>query len=264
MPTFVLGNVPPAPAALDARWFLFVGHELVVRDAGAAAELARPASLPETVHYLGTLDGRPCFTARITAAPEGAHAEGLRALFNRIPDVEWSVAGRALQVLEWDRTHRFCGACGRETTPVATERSRRCEGCAINFYPRVAPAMIILIHRGEEALLARSKASGGRFHSTLAGFVEPGESLEECVHREVLEEVGVTVKNLRYFGSQPWPFPHSLMLGFHAEWESGELKIDESELIDAGWFRYDALPVVPPKISIAGKLIDAWRRQHVK
>ena len=191
-------------------------------------------------------------------APDGHAFLGLRALFTRLPEHLWPVAGRALQILEWDRTHRFCGACATPTAPLAGERARKCPACGLASYPRIAPAIIVLVHRGDEAILARGPRTPAAFFSTLAGFVEPGESLEETLVREVAEEVGVRVKSLRYFGSQPWPCPHSLMIGFMAEYESGTLRPDGTEIDDARWFRFDALPIVPPTISIARQLIDAW------
>jgi NAD+ diphosphatase len=134
----------------------------------------------------------------------------------------------------------------------------RCPSCGLLGYPRIAPAVIVLVRRGDEALLARGARFPGLFYSTLAGFVEIGESLEETIVREVREEVGIDVKGARYFGSQAWPFPHSLMVGFFAEWAGGEIQPDGTEILDARWFRADALPPVPPRLSIARLLIDAW------
>jgi NAD+ diphosphatase len=134
----------------------------------------------------------------------------------------------------------------------------RCPACGLMAYPRIAPAIIVLVRRGEEALLARGARFPSAFYSTLAGFAEIGETLEETLEREVFEEVGVRVKNPRYFGSQPWPFPHSLMIGFVAEWAGGDIRVDGKEILEARWFRPDALPSIPPPISIARRLIDAW------
>ena len=133
-----------------------------------------------------------------------------------------------------------------------------CPACKLHVYPRIAPAVIVLVRRGDEALLARGARFPMPFFSTLAGFAEVGESLEETLAREVREEVGVEVSRIRYFGSQPWPFPHSLMIGFRAAWSSGDIAIDPNEIVDAGWFRRDDLPPIPPGISIARALIDAW------
>jgi NAD+ diphosphatase len=171
------------------------------------------------------------------------------------------VAGRAWQIAHWDDTHRFCGRCGGRVERKSTERAKRCPDCELTTFPRVSPAVIVLVRRGRQALLARSAratAAGVPFYSTLAGFVEAGESLEETVVREIREEVGITVKDLRYFGSQPWPFPHSLMVGFFAEYDSGELKVDGEEILDARFFDANELPMIPPRLSIARHLIDAW------
>lgn len=169
----------------------------------------------------------------------------------------FDVIGRAWQLLHFYRTHRFCGRCGTPTKFIEWETAAHCDRCGHRSYPRISPCVIIAIYRKGEILLAnnvRHKDSG--MYSTIAGFVESGEQLEEAVHREILEEVGVRVKNIEYFGSQPWPFPHALMVGYIAEWESGDIKIDDHEIADAKWFSVDALPLVPPDFSIAGRLIE--------
>ncbi len=141
---------------------------------------------------------------------------------------------------------------------VEGERCFKCPACGTLAYPRIAPAIIVLVRRGDEALLARNARFPGAFYSTLAGFAEVGETLEESLAREVREEVAIEIKLPRYFGSQPWPFPHSLMVGFHAEWAGGEIQADGKEILDARWFTVDALPKIPPKVSIAGRLIASW------
>jgi NAD+ diphosphatase len=166
------------------------------------------------------------------------------------------VAGCATQLTRWDRIHRFCGQCGKPAEDQTDERAKTCPRCNLTFYPRLSPAVIVAVVREDRLLLARSTRFPYNFYSVLAGFVEPGETLEECVVREVREEAGILVKNVRYFGSQPWPFPDSLMLGFIAEYAEGEIKINESEIADADWFTADALPNIPPKVSIARSLID--------
>ena len=190
--------------------------------------------------------------------PADGAAIDLRSFFGRAGEVEWLVAGRAVQLVEWARTHRFCGRCGTPTEQQAGERAMRCPACGLLAFPRIAPAMITLVTRGERGVAGPRRAVPSPMYSCLAGFVEPGESLEGAVVREVREEVGVEVGNVRYWGSQPWPFPHSLMVGFTAEWQSGEIDIDPAEIVDARWFRRDELPTIPPPISIARKLIDAW------
>ncbi|MGD9944561.1 MAG: NAD(+) diphosphatase [Burkholderiaceae bacterium] len=189
--------------------------------------------------------------------PDGWRAAGLRNWFGVLDDATMSIAMRALQVLEWDRTHRFCGACGTPTQQVGHERAKRCPACGLTAYPRISPAMMVLITRGRELLLGRGLTFPPGRYSALAGFLEAGESIEDAVAREVREEVNVEVRNLRYFGSQSWPFPNSLMIAFHAEYAGGDMRPDPAELADAQWFPVDALPPLPPRVSIARALIEA-------
>ena len=211
--------------------------------------------------YLGLLNGDPCWSAELMRdqeIPSGAGLTGLRALYDQLSEAEYAIAGRAAQIVAWERDHQFCGRCGTPTEPVPGERARRCPVCELHAYPRLSPAVITLIERGDTILLARGHAfQPGRF-GIIAGFVEPGETLEEAVRREVHEEVGVALAEVRYIASQPWPFPHSLMIGFEATWASGEIEIDGTEIVDAGWYRPDDLPMIPPGMSIARTLIDRW------
>ena len=208
-------------------------------------------------HFVGVLDGRAVWAVDAEPADGGAPLMGL---WGTVDDVVWTVAGRAVQLVEWDRTHRYCGRCATPTEPAAGERARRCPSCGLLAFPRLAPAMIVLVTRdgGREALLARGTRFPIPLWSCLAGFVEPGETLEEAVHREVREEVGLEVTDVRYWGSQPWPFPHSLMLGFTASWAGGEITPDPLEIAEADWYSRDALPPIPPGMSIARRLIDDW------
>jgi NAD+ diphosphatase len=219
-------------------------------------------------HVLGVLDGAACWALDVDVdgdgRPDVVHpdvADGLvplMGLYGRVDDVRWTLAGRAVQLVEWDRTTRFCGRCATPTEPAPGERARRCPRCGLLAFPRLAPAVITLVERPGEALLARGRAFPIPMYSCIAGFVEPGETLEDAVRREVQEEVGVELGRVRYAASQPWPFPHSLMIGFEAEWASGAIRIDEDEIVDAAWFRPDDLPTIPPGMSIARRLIDAW------
>ena len=188
--------------------------------------------------------------------PPGYGFETLWSFLTTVEQSVFSLIGRAKQLVDWHRHHHFCGSCGEITSTVPIDRSRKCENCNIAFYPRLSPSIIVLINKGQELLLAKNANTKANFYSTLAGFVEPGESIEETVHREVLEEVGLKVKNLRYYNSQSWPFPNSLMLGFHAEYDSGEIKIQKEEIADARWFHYNDLPNPPAMMSISGWLID--------
>jgi NAD+ diphosphatase len=171
----------------------------------------------------------------------------LRSLFGKVDDTLVAIAGRGYQIAEWARTHRFCGACGGPTSHVAGERCARCPACGHSAYPRISPAMMVLIRKGDAILLARHTQSPTNFFTALAGFLEAGESIEDAVHREVYEEVGLRVRNVQYFGSQPWPFPHSLMIAFTADYVSGDIRVDDSEIAEAGWFGpEDPFPKVPP------------------
>ncbi|HVL37588.1 MAG TPA: NAD(+) diphosphatase, partial [Burkholderiales bacterium] len=183
--------------------------------------------------------------------------QGLRTLFSVLDDAQFALAGRALQLIDWDRNHQFCGRCGARTHAHAIERVRVCQACGLSAYPRVAPAVMALVRRGRQLLLARSPHFPPGMYSALAGFVEPGESLEQCIAREVAEEVGIAVANTRYFASQSWPFPHSLMIAFVCDWAGGEIRPQDGEIEAADWFEVLQLPKLPSKISIARRLIDA-------
>lgn len=210
-------------------------------------------------HYLGSVSGIPVFANEVEPDADNPDGYEFATLWSFLSQVDQSVfylIGRAKQIVDWHRDHHYCGKCGQITSSSENDRSRKCSSCDIMFYPRLSPSIIVCVNKGEEILLARNARAQGSFYSTIAGFVEPGESIEETVHREVLEEVGIKVKNLRYFGSQSWPFPNSLMLGFHAEYESGDFVLQEEEIADAGWFHYTNLPNKPAMVSISGWLID--------
>ena len=264
----------------EGHWFVFRGDQLLVelgpleRPSDDLRVRARPAwarlSLQKNHNwlggaalrtlYLGCLRKVDCWAAELPAqaeAPAGMAWQGLRALFTVLDDAHFALAGRALQLIDWDRTHQFCGRCGTRTEAHPQERVRICPACQLSAYPRVAPAVMALVKRQNQILLARSPHFPPGMYSALAGFVEPGESLEQCLAREVAEEVGVQISNTRYFASQPWPFPHSLMIAFVCDWKSGEIKPQAGEIEAANWFEVLQLPKLPSKISIARRLIDA-------
>jgi len=208
-------------------------------------------------HYLGRFRGRACFAVEASGSlPEGYSLGDLRAWLGRTEPAVFYLAGRAQQIVEWHGTHRFCGRCAATMEDHPEDRAKICPDCGLINYPRLSPSIIVLITRGEEMLLARNANWPTNMYSTLAGFVEAGESIEQTVHREVEEEVGLQVGNLRYLGSQSWPFPNSLMLGFRAEYASGDIVCQASEIADARWFRYDDLPNIPPGTAISRWLID--------
>lgn len=263
--TFIPGIAPPAIQSEPAWWFAFVGNKLLVRVEGMLSYIPNLISLteiglmPVRSQFLGTLDTRSCYSAELAKdalIPDGMTLLGLRELYGTIDDDLFALSSRAIQIMEWDRTHQYCGHCATPTTQLPTERAKRCPNCGLVNYPRLSPAVIVLISRGEEILLARAPRFRSGMYGLIAGFVEAGESLEETIVREVREEVGIEVKDIRYFGSQPWPFPNSLMIGFTASYASGEIAIDPQELEDAAWFTKDNLPLIPPKLSIARKILD--------
>ncbi len=263
----------PLPCADEhGWWFLFRQRDLLLRRLderrveplhGAGDPRPRHADRPEP-HFLGRLDGTPCFAAELAgAAPGGELIErDLFRLHGRMDTDLFLLAGRAFQILEWDRNHRFCGRCGTATYRAEVQRVRVCPACGYSQFPRLTPAMMALVSRGRELLLASAPRFPEGFYSVLAGFTEPGETLEACVRREVREEVGLEVANIRYFASQSWPFPHSLMVAFIADYAGGEIQVDGEEILHADWFTPENLPQVPGEMSIAGHLIRWFVNQH--
>ena len=227
-----------------------------------------PAGIPgslERVQYLGHRNSTPCYAAEIaagTAPLTGWEYSGVRELFGRVPDDELAIAALAVQIIDFDRTTQFCGRCGARTRQLRTERAKFCSDCNLITYPQLSPAIIVLVQKGDQILLARSTGFPPGLHSTIAGFVEPGENLEHAVHREVFEEVGIAVENIRYFGSEPWPFPHSFMIGFVADYAGGGITIDNNEIVSAAWFNRNNLPMIPSPLSISRALIDWWVERH--
>jgi len=256
----------PGKGTGKSYWFIFQGERLLVEikndDRCDIPLLDGPSKLkisPTGKQYLGRYNDLRCYCAEVPGhmkPPQNMEFCTLRQLFYRMDNDLFWAAGYAFQIVQFEQTHRYCGRCGSKTEAAENERARICPECRLINYPRVSPSMIVAVIKENEILLARSPRFKGAFYSVLAGFVEPGETLEECVIREVKEETDIDVKNIRYFGSQPWPFPHSLMVGFIAEYAGGELSIDNNEIVDAGWFSVANLPEIPGKISIARRLID--------
>jgi len=259
------GIEAPAEPGGPSLWFVFQEDRLLVRDHGESVLVPEALCLEELgiaqprSQFVGTLTGRSCYAAEVdagAAAPAGMSFRNLRSLWGSVSEELFWTAGTAFQVMDWDRTHQFCGRCGTPTAVKPGERARICSHCSLTFYPRISPAVIVAVVKGDRILLARAPRFPVEMYSVIAGFVNPGESLEECVHREVAEETGLRVKNLRYFGSQPWPFPNSLMVGFTAEYAGGDLVADPGELAEADWFSASAMPRIPEPPSIARRLID--------
>ena len=258
--------LPGSNQAGPAWWFIFSGRELLVKQQDNALSVPllhdAPGELGLKVlrqHFLGTLDGDGCYSVEVPEGaepPEGMSFKELRKLWGPMDEALWRVAGCAVQIVEWDRTHQFCSSCGTKTDYKQGVRAKECPRCGRLSFPRISPAVIVAVERDGKLLLARGNRFIIEMYSVLAGFVEPGETLEETVMREVREEVGIEVTDIRYFGSQPWPFPDSLMVGFTARYAGGEISIDKEEIVDAGWFTADDLPRIPDKISIARRLID--------
>lgn len=261
----------PLPHA-DDLCFVFAGHDAVAsllrspEQPWQRSELEAEFGTTDPGVFVGRWGGRACYAIDIDRTRLDAlrHIAGsLYSLLGRVSDASFHAYGRALQMLNWRRDHRFCGRCGNPMAIADAGRGMRCADCDHINYPRIAPCAIFLITRGKEMLLAAANHRRANFYSTLAGFVEPGETCEATVIREAREEVGVVVDNVRYFGSQPWPFPGQLMLGFVADWVSGDIRVDQDEIAHADWFTADNLPPVPPRASISGQLISHFSQQQL-
>lgn len=244
-------------------WFIFQDDQLLLTKIPHHASycVLSHTSTVKHQHFIGHFNGHDCYSAEMndqTALPDDVEFVSLRNALLRLNPEWFSVATKASQVIHWDKNHQFCGRCGNKTTHKPETFERFCTHCSIAFYPRISPSIIVLIQKDDQILMARSPHFNPGVYGLIAGFLEPGENVEEAIHREVKEEVGIQIKNIRYFGSQPWPFPDSLMLAFTADYASGEITIDKTEIEDAGWYRKDNLPNTPPSasVSIGRKLID--------
>jgi NAD+ diphosphatase len=268
-PSYVPLLHPPEKLDGPALWFAFRDGHLAILQGGdegkgecmlpVCGELSEIGLVSETRHYLGLYDNQHCFVAELApdaSLPPSVEMQGLRTLFGSLDESLAVLAGRAYQIKEWDRNHRFCGRCGGPTVQRSDERARVCRACRRTTYPPISPAIMVLILRGREMLLLRRKGADATRFSALAGFVEPGEELEDTVRRETREEVNVAVDGLKYFGSQPWPFPHSLMVAFTAHYAGGEVQPDGVEIEEARWFDAAELLQRPYTLSIGWRLIN--------
>lgn len=268
--TFISEVAPPPDQAGPAWWFGFHRNRLLLQKQDETFQvpcLERFEELGVSAgnrHYLGRYDGQACYAIDVLDPSVPAHLDfqDLRQAHGGIDEDLFVLGGRAVQVVEWDRTHQYCGRCGTRNETKQDERAKRCPKCQLLSFPRLSPAIIVMVERDGKILLARSPHFPTKMYSVLAGFVEPGETIEECVAREIKEEVGITVDNIRYFASQPWPFPNSLMLGFTAEYAEGEIEVDGVEIAEAAWFSPDAMPAIPGRISISRRLIDYFLDTH--
>lgn len=271
---FIPAVVAPAEKRHEqAWWFVFRGQKMLIYKEKLIITIPLSVTLEELglrplyERYLGTLKGTRCFAAYLpddTEPPANMDFLGLRSLFGELNEGFYGIAVKALSIINWDSTHQFCSQCGSRTENRRDILARQCPTCGFTMFPRISPAVIVLVERGKKVLLARASRFKEDLYSVIAGFVEPGEALEETVAREIKEETGIEVKNIRYFGSQPWPFPDSLMIGFTARYAGGEIKADGEEIVDAKWFAADQLPDIPGKISIARSLIDWFIAKHSK
>ena len=259
---FTPAVTPPPGAGGAGYWFVFRGGDILVRREGGRIEVPCEAAAATTAGgiYLGTCGEHHCYACEADAqapVPAGMEFLPLRTLVLHGNETLTEVAGRAMQIKEWDRTHRHCGCCGGATRAVSGENARQCLSCRMMYYPRLSPVVMVLVTRGREFLLTRKPGYVAGRYTVVAGFIDPGETVEHAAAREVLEEVGVEITDLSYFGSQPWPFPHAIVMAFHAEYASGEMRADPAELEEARWFSVDALPDLPEGVHISRRLIDA-------
>lgn len=248
----------------EHRYYIFNHGRLLLRHVGGQHLIHVDEALPDFIdatvpHLFEESDSIVCYVCHTDtdALPEGYTWVDLRASYQLLPSEIYRQAGKAAEIHYFDTHHRYCGLCGG-TMAWHTPISKRCEACGEEIWPQLNTAIIVLVHKSEEALLVKAKSFRRDFYGLVAGFVETGESLEECVRREVHEETGLTITNIRYFGSQPWPYPMGLMVGFHADYESGDIALIDGELREAAFFRRDNLPTIPEKLSMARMLIDDW------
>jgi len=263
--TFISQLSPTLPSDQPALWFVFKQEEILLSPTHiipyfVAEELVLSSTDIKQRHYLGCYGTVHCYALEVletTQPPRGLLFHPFRGSHALSTDQDlFLIAARAKQILTWHTTTQFCSHCGTPTQMCEKERAKICPHCHAKFFPQLAPVVLILIWRNNEILLARSPHFPKGVYSILAGFVEPGETLEQAAEREVKEEVGIDIKCLQYFGSQPWPFPSQLMIGFMAEYAHGEINIDPQEITDAQWFSLNALPVLPNPLSLSRHMIE--------
>lgn len=254
----------------NSQLLIFIGHDLVIdldkHPLLKAAELAR--ILPdEQWRYVADIDGQPVYSSRGGQWLHWLEEQldfsiiNFRALLMDLGQEQFELIASASQLLTWEQEHSFCSRCGHKTRIHSEENAMCCDTCGYRQYPRINPCVIVLITRGDEVLLARNANFKSGYFSCIAGFIEPGETAEQAVHREVEEEVGVKVKNLRYSSSQSWPFPHSLMLGYICDYDSGDVCVDGIEIVEAHWGKLSDFPQRPGNFAISGQLMDVFQEE---
>ncbi len=261
----------PEHTCKNAYWFLFYNDELLVKENTKipSITLIRDVKIlnfkPTSIQYIGLLNGNKCYAANIANEniPKGFSFKKLILLYGQLADQHFWFAGRAFHMMSWLKSNKFCSCCGNSMNVLTQEFAAKCSHCGHIVYPRISPAIIVAVVKDDKLLLVRSRGLPPGMYSVIAGFVEPGETLEACVKRELQEEVGIEVTNISYFGNQPWPFPDSLMIAFTAQYAAGKITIDHEEIVDAGWFGASELPDIPPKGIIARQLVD-WFVDYIK
>ncbi len=254
-------------------WFIFQNERLLIVKNSEKKLLLSESAETMKAHFLreyrlSHFDDFDVYCAEVNndlQLPNEFDSVSLRQALEFLGPDWYTIAARAYSIITWDKNHRHCGRCGNVTVHKPDTFERICTTCSLSFYPRISPSIIVLIHQGDQILMARGSHFPPGVYGLIAGFIEAGENIEEAAHREVQEEIGIKIKNLRYFGSQSWPFPDSLMIGFIAEYASGELVINHDEIEAAGWYRFDNLPGKPStSISIARKLINYFIAEQMK
>ena len=254
----------------EKYWFLFAQGQLLLQTESTLGRCRLPLGVEsplQPVHdalLIPDMGGHDAVIAEVECPevlPTGYQWIGLRKSYYHLEQKDYLLAGKAAELLNWHQANHYCGYCGaplQQDTPI----SKRCPSCNKEVWPRLSPAIIVLIRRGDEVLLVQSKSFKSDYYGLVAGFVETGETLEQAVHREVMEETGLTINHLKYFGSQPWPYPSGLMVGFTADYVDGEIHLQKEELSRGKWFTKYNLPTIPEKLSIARQIIDAWLEEQ--
>lgn len=247
-------------ALYEEFWFIFKDSKLLINSHTGKPSQKKTIPLKFST-YLGVFENLHIYAGETIdiKEPHNTSWEDIRSLFGKLNDAFLALAAKASQLIFWERTHQFCGQCGNKTITKHSERAKGCKSCNLLYFPKICPVIMVLIQKNDEILLARAPNFAVGFYSALAGFVEAGETLEQCLKREVFEEVELLVDNLRYFSSQSWPFPNLLMIGFTCQWKSGEIRNNPAEILDARWFRKDNLPLLPPDYSLSRIMVEAFK-----